>query len=192
MGGPDDPAIGSSYARQTQQKAEGDKADALWAEMQSTLAEVELSAVNGTHVFGAEHAKALESLRTTQLALAQAWSRGEADESLENSHDATGKVGKGAGLLGAEPKRRGSGSSVSSDTAKKLEEETENDILLARKRREANDRFFQRVNAGVLDVVAKLEDVALAMRAVERESRDLWSESDSIDDTTATSVTSGR
>ncbi|GAB1313370.1 hypothetical protein MFIFM68171_03580 [Madurella fahalii] len=56
----------------------------------------------------------------------------------------------------------------------KLEEETEVDILLARKRREANDRYFQRVNQGVLDVVAKLEEVAIAMRAVEQESKELW------------------
>lgn len=56
----------------------------------------------------------------------------------------------------------------------KTEEETEVDILLARKRREANDRYFQRVNQGVLDVVAKLEDVAVAMRAVEQESKELW------------------
>jgi len=38
---------------------------------------------------------------------------------------------------------------------------------------------FQRVNEGVLDVVAKLEDVAVAMRAVEQESRDIWGDSDS-------------
>jgi hypothetical protein len=57
---------------------------------------------------------------------------------------------------------------------KKMEEETEVDILLARKRREANDRYFQRVNQGVLDVVSKLEEVAIAMRAVEQESKELW------------------
>ncbi len=61
----------------------------------------------------------------------------------------------------------------------KLEEDTEVDILLARKRREANDRYFQRVNQGVLDVVAKLEDVAIAMRAVEQESKDIWAEDES-------------
>jgi hypothetical protein len=57
--------------------------------------------------------------------------------------------------------------------------ETESDILLARKRREANDRYFQRVNDGVLNVVAKLEDVAGAMQLVERESRDIWGEDES-------------
>jgi septum formation topological specificity factor MinE len=60
-----------------------------------------------------------------------------------------------------------------------LEEETEQDILLARNRREANDKYFQRVNEGVLDVVAKLEEVANAMKAVEQESRDIWGETDS-------------
>jgi hypothetical protein len=62
----------------------------------------------------------------------------------------------------------------------KLEEETEADILLARQRREANDRYFQRVNQGVLDVVAKLEEVAIAMRAVEQESQDIWAENESV------------
>jgi len=36
------------------------------------------------------------------------------------------------------------------------------------------DRYFQRVNAGVLDVVAKLEEVAKAMKGVEIESREIW------------------
>ncbi|KAG5292840.1 hypothetical protein I7I48_05046 [Histoplasma ohiense] len=58
-----------------------------------------------------------------------------------------------------------------------MSEKTERDILLARKRREANDRYFDRVNSGVLDVVAKLEEVASAMRVVERESKDIWNES---------------
>src|SRR5277367_4262992 len=78
----------TSLPRQ-QQAAEGqkqvDRTDALWAEMQSTLEEVELSAVNGTHVFGAEHNKALEELRTAQIALAQAWARSEADTAVESA-----------------------------------------------------------------------------------------------------------
>ena len=45
--------------------------------------------------------------------------------------------------------------------------------------REANDKYFQRVNEGVLDVVAKLEEVASAMKAVEQESRDIWGETES-------------
>ncbi|MCJ1299276.1 hypothetical protein MMC08_002068, partial [Hypocenomyce scalaris] len=62
----------------------------------------------------------------------------------------------------------------------KLEEETEGDILLARKRREANDRYFRRVNGGMLDVVGRLEEVAAAMEKVERESREIWNESDRL------------
>lgn len=50
----------------------------------------------------------------------------------------------------------------------KLEEETERDILLARNRREANDRYFSKVDQGVRDVVAKLEDVAIAMRLLNK------------------------
>lgn len=162
--------------------------------MQSTLEEVELSAVNGTHVFGAQHARALEELRATQIGLAQAWARSEADEAGETggsggkglalgsegrsaldtvgstvSGGAGGRPGSSSGIGGAAGERMGS----------KLEEETEADILLARRRREANDRYFQRVNGGVLDVVAKLEEVASAMRAVEQESRDIWGENES-------------
>lgn len=181
-------------------KRQADRTDALWAEMQSTLEEVELSAVNGTHVFGPEHSKALEDLRAAQIRLAQAWARSEADDAVESADRGIGsKIG--GGLLGGEGRigvdamgtdRRGSttasesqrpGSSGAAGGAErmgsKLAEETEADILLARRRREANDKYFQRVNAGVLDVVAKLEEVASAMRAVEQESRDIWGETDS-------------
>jgi hypothetical protein len=189
----------TSLPRQ-QQAAEGqkqaDRTDALWAEMQSTLEEVELSAVNGIHVFGAEHNKALEELRTAQIALAQAWARSEADTAVESA-DKESKTLRSTGLLGSEGKSALDGTDGAKSTAhsgsgrpgsssgpekmgSKLEEETEADILLARKRREANDRYFQRVNEGVLDVVAKLEEVAVAMRAVEQESRDIWGESDSV------------
>jgi hypothetical protein len=155
--------------------------------MQSTLEEVELSAVNGTHVFGPEHAKALEELRTAQIALAQAWARSEADEALETGEDES-KIVSGAGLLGSEGSSANDGGPASGKDSGKgieglgnsLEEETERDILMARKRREANDRYFQRVNGEVLDVVTKLEDVAQAMRSVEQESRDIWGESESL------------
>ena len=65
-------------------KKQADRTDALWAEMQSTLEEVKLSAVNGTHVFGLDHGKALEGLRAAQIELAQAWARSEADDVVEN------------------------------------------------------------------------------------------------------------
>ncbi|EHK96351.1 hypothetical protein M7I_7939 [Glarea lozoyensis 74030] len=161
--------------------------------MQGTLEEVELSAVNGTHVFGPEHGKALDELRSAQIGLAQAWARSEADEAVEGT-DKESKV-KGGLTLGSEgrsaleavgstvtgsirPGSSSGGIAAAERRGSKLEEETEADVLLARKRREANDRYFQRVNAGVLDVVAKLEEVAAAMRAVEQESRDIWGESE--------------
>ncbi|KAI9811583.1 MAG: hypothetical protein M1827_005332 [Pycnora praestabilis] len=186
--------LGRALPRQQQQQAEGqrqaDRIDSLWAEMQSTLEEVELSAVSATHVFGSEHSRALEDLRTAQIALAQAWARSEADEAVDHAENDE-RVVRGAGLLGSEEGVGGSGGTGGVSTGSpaagkekagiKLEEETEGDVLLARKRREANDRYFQRVNGGVLDVVAKLEEVAIAMRSVEQESRDIWSDSDSAD-----------
>lgn len=155
-------------------QSDAEASDALWEEMQNTLAEVELSALNGDHVFGTDHSSALEELRTKQLALAQAWVRSEADEIADHQspEDATGSGTKGAGV---ESMRH---DSVETDEAahKVMDDNTEKDILLARKRREANDRYFDRVNGGVLDVVAKLEEVADAMRQVERESKEIWSD----------------
>jgi septum formation topological specificity factor MinE len=165
--------------------------------MQSTLEEVELSAVNGTHVFGPEHSKALEGLRAAQIELAHAWARSEADETIETTDRESKGLSGGKGMLGSEGKsvldtmgstvpsvsgRPGSSGAAVPATERrgsKLEEETEQDILLARNRREANDKYFQRVNEGVLDVVTKLEEVANAMKAVEQESRDIWGETDS-------------
>lgn len=168
-----------------------DRTDALWAEMQATLEEVELSASGGTRVFGPDHDRKLAELRSAQIALAQAWARSEADDAIETTGaggassvsdkaagtelrtdgtDGTGKTTTTASI------RPGSvGTSLGADRlGQKLEQETEDDIQFARKRREANDRYFQRVNQGVLDVVAKLDVVATAMRAVEQESKDVW------------------
>lgn len=174
------------------------RTDALWAEMQSTLEEVELSAVNTTHVFGPEHSRALEELRKTQIALAQAWARSEADDVVEEGRKGDleggtlGSEGKsaldGAGMT-ATSGTDGGRSTVTSENhagggermGSKLEEDTKADIVLARKRREANDRYFHRVNEGVLDVVAKLEEVASAMRSVEQESRDIWGDNETMD-----------
>lgn len=179
-----------------------DRTDALWAEMQATLEEVELSASGGTRVFGPDHDRKLAELRAAQIALAQAWARSEADEAMETSAvpgsaseygagadsktDGTANVGSAAGTggaarsAGAASMRRGSVGVGGERLGQKLEEETENDIKYARRRREANDRYFQRVNQGVLDVVAKLDNVATAMRAVEQESKDVWGETDSL------------
>ena len=158
---------------QRQYQSEGDRTDALWAEMQATLAEVELSASRGTHFFGPEHSTALEALRASQISLAQAWARSEADEIVDHSGENEDEGGKGA-----KPAFTGEGKEKK-DAA--LEEETQGDIMLARKRREANDRYFGRVRDGVLDVVGRLEEVAVAMAKVEKESREIWSESESMD-----------
>jgi hypothetical protein len=177
-------------------KKQAERTDALWAEMQATLEEVELSATNGAHVFGPDHGRALEGLRAAQIQLAQAWARSEADDAVESSVDKESKaLGSKIGgiVLGSEGRgdnpdtegvgstapSGGSGVAAAEKMGNKMAEETESDILLARKRREANDRYFKRVNDGVLDVVAKLEEVASAMRVVEQESRDIWGESGS-------------
>lgn len=149
--------------------------------MQKTLADVELSAMNTSHVFGSSHARALEELRTAQLSLAQTWAKSEAHELLEHDFD---KVEAKANVSPLDTGSSPPGKKPASDRKpsaftnnKNLEEETERDIQLARKRREANDRYFQQVNKGVLDVVSKLDEVAVAMRRVERESREIWDES---------------
>lgn len=168
--------------------------------MQSALSEVELSAVTSEHVFGEKHASALEDLRTKQLDLAQAWARSEADDEVvdssrntadgesaqrRGSSEATGPNTNDTGAGGGE-----SGPARDRVSHRTLDEETEKDIILARKRRDANDRYFDRVNQGVLDVVAKLEEVSQAMRAVECESKDIWSDSESL--TTAPPSTNTR
>ncbi|MCJ1461296.1 hypothetical protein MMC28_011678 [Mycoblastus sanguinarius] len=145
-------------------QTEGDRTDALWAEMQATLAEVELSAFSSTHVFGSAHSAALEELRDAQIALAKAWGRGEADEQEEVEEH----------MKNGEEKEKGNGEGKAEG-----ESDEEGDILEARKRREANERFFSKVGEGVVDVVGKLEGVAQAMAKVERESREVWSGSES-------------
>ena len=174
-------ATKAARARQGEAKNENDRADALWAEMQNTLAEVELSASSGSHVFSPAHSKALEDLRTTQLALAQAWAKSEAEDENHYPEDPQANIGGSttSGVQASPSKRRSGPGSRNSSRERNLEEETERDILLARKRREANDKYFQQVNMGVLDVVAKLEEVANAMRQVEKESKEIWNESES-------------
>ncbi|RYP62790.1 hypothetical protein DL771_009566 [Monosporascus sp. 5C6A] len=209
-----------------------DRTDALWAEMQATLEDVQLSASGGTRVFGPAHDRSLAELRAAQIALAQAWARSEADDAFEanrvseqqrdtaaetevrNLKGALGDLGIAASAVGAPPggssaagraaatgagdHTDGGRSTVGGGTGTrpgssagaapgviggerlgaKLEEETQSDILLARKRREANDRYFSRVDQGVRDVVARLEEVAVAMRSVEQETREAWGDED--------------
>ncbi|KAI1358829.1 hypothetical protein F5Y08DRAFT_332815 [Xylaria arbuscula] len=170
-----------------------DRTDALWAEMQATLEEAELSASGGTHVFGPDHDRKLAELRAAQIKLAQAWARSEADDAatgsivseteVRNLKGALGEVGAkatadgtdaGKGTTGTASAQPGNSGLDGEKLGAKLEEETERDILLARNRREANDRYFSKVDKGVRDVVAKLEDVASAMRDVEQETRGIW------------------
>lgn len=175
------------YTRRESTRAT-DRTDALWAEMQATLEEVELSASGGTRVFGPEHDRKLAELRAAQIALAQAWARSEADEAIETMSAAATSVSTGGAELRGDGTTAEGGSgggnpaSIPPSSAgagaeragRRLDEDTESDIRGARARRKANDRYFQRVNQGVLDVVAKLDDVATAMRAVEQESKDVW------------------
>ena len=135
--------------------------------MQATLAEVELSAFSSTHVFGSAHSAALDELREAQIGLAKAWGKSEANEEdeAEMSRVKTWEVkdeGKTDEKIDGEP-------------------EEEEDLAEARRRRAANEKFFNRVGQGVVDVVGKLEGVAQAMAKVERESREIWSGTDSVD-----------
>ncbi|KAH7125311.1 hypothetical protein B0J11DRAFT_461470 [Dendryphion nanum] len=191
--------------KQANQAAEAEassRAEAIWAEMQNTLEEVELSAIHGPGmtVFGSEHSHALDELRKAQIDLAKAWARSEAEESGQVLEERQSAQGTDAGnmLAGDRVDKLADGSpgpaSGISGTFERsqLEEETERDIELSRKRREANDRYFEKVNKGVLEVVMKLEDVARAMKGVEKESQEIWHDKESIDTasiTTAQSVT---
>lgn len=173
--------------RQRQQSLAADaeassRAEAIWAEMQNTLEEVELSAIKGPGmtVFGAAHSRALDELRRAQIELAKAWARSEdqgtAPEELRKASDA-------ASLAPPSKLARPRGGSSPRGDDKlfdrlKLEEETEKDIELSRKRREENDRYFEKVNKGVHEVVVRLEEVAKAMRGVENESNEIWGRSE--------------
>ena len=162
--------LGRSRAQPPQPaQTEVDRTDALWAEMQATLADVELSAFSSTHVFGSAHSAALDELREAQIELAKAWGRSEADEE-EPEVETIVKNEKAKEAAG---KKDNDG--VEGDS------EEEGDIKEARRRRKANEKFFSRVGEGVVDVVAKLDGVAQAMAKVERESREIWSGSDSVD-----------
>jgi len=193
---------------QKQQSAAADaeassRVEAIWAEMQNTLEEVEMSAIKGPGmtVFGGEHSRALEELRKAQIDLAKAWARSEAEESghwSEEQKSASGTDAAADMLAESRIEKLDANSPVTGtglgDTFErsKLEEETEKDIQLSRKRREANDRYFEKVNRGVLEVVNKLEEVAKAMKGVESESKEIWRDGDSADTasvTTAPSVT---
>jgi hypothetical protein len=183
-------ASGPFTRRQRQQSQAADaeassRAEAIWAEMQNTLEEVELSAIKGPGmtVFGSEHSHALDELRKAQIELAQAWARSEAEENEPKEQKKAQDI-SAADLVPHSGRRSRATSNV--DTNKgdklfdriKLEEETEKDIELSRKRREENDRYFEKVNKGVQEVVVRLEEVAKAMRGVESESKEIWGRGD--------------
>lgn len=176
--------IGIAAPQSVRRRDDDFQADAVWAEMQKTLADVEVSAMKSSHIFSSSHARALEELRAAQLGLAQAWAASEkeemADEEFANERPEAPTVGtlkhdvRGSSINGKAKGRQGSSSSASGQT---LEEETQRDIQLARRRREANDRYFKQVSHSVVDVVNKLDEVVNAMRRVEGESREIWNES---------------
>ena len=143
--------------------------DALWAKMQLTLEEVELSALGSTHIFGTAHNTALEELRDAQIALAKAWGRGEADEEFE-AMDAAWETDQDT-VGTAEGGRNWDGGGV----------DGEQENAEAKRRRQANDKFFKKVNDGVVDVVGKLDGVAAAMAKVEKESREIWDDQGTVD-----------
>ncbi|KAI5371047.1 hypothetical protein Slin15195_G019200 [Septoria linicola] len=185
-------------------KASERDVESKWREMQNTLNEVELTAQSSTHVFGESHARALDDLRKAQVELARAWGRGNQDERdptlAEDIDNNMSDRFRGADELARDRshvhktsgRQRGdtntststalSDESVRSDVTSKsgrsqLEDETKQDIKLASERRATNEAYFKKVDGGVREVVKKLEIVAEAMRAVEGESRSLWSES---------------
>lgn len=146
--------LNSSNKRTTAASEEDRTTDALWKEMQATLADVEVSAFHSTHVFGQAHAIALEELRAAQIQLAQAWGRDVGIDAEDVKRD--------------ERRQKDDGENDDDD------DDDEGDILVARRRREANERFFEKVREGVRDVVGRLEGVAEKMGKVERESREIW------------------
>lgn len=129
--------------------------------MQATLADVEVSAFHSTHVFGQAHAIALEELRAAQIKLAQAWGRDVGVDAEDLKRD--------------ESREKGDGENDDDD------DDDVGDILVARRRREANERFFEKVREGVRDVVGRLEGVFEKMGKVERESREIWGGEGSVE-----------
>ncbi|KAK3072553.1 hypothetical protein LTR53_006607 [Teratosphaeriaceae sp. CCFEE 6253] len=200
------PTPTTSTALPTLRKASEKEADARWREMRRTLDDVELTAQSSTHVFGASHAAALDDLRKAQVELARAWGRGkegaEGDAGVEGpTYDRFGVaddiareragIGRKRGDTVASASTTLSDESVISESTAgggeggggvgggTLEDETAADIRLASERRAANEAYFKKVEAGVKDVVNKLEVVAESMRGVEGESRSLWSQTGS-------------
>ena len=178
------PSILSPHTRAQKQAAVDDdrRMESLWAEMQDTLDEVELNvAASRPRVFGKVHAERLEELRKAQVALAAAWGRGEGEDGEADRRD--GKEEGVAGLGGeakAEQMVSGNEKRQADEQMESIEEEAEGDMAAAKRRREVNDRYFERVNRGVKEVVKRLATVAAAMEGVEKESREIWGDDESL------------
>ncbi|KAI5809654.1 hypothetical protein DFH27DRAFT_476706 [Peziza echinospora] len=134
----------------------------LWLSASQKLSNIESLNSEESSVFGQAHSKALDGLRAAQMGLAQAWMRTESEDLLDGEH--------------AELARRSFGRDGTADqrSGSLRDGGMENDLLLARKRRELNDAHFNRVSMSVVDVISRLDKVAEAMGVVENESRDIW------------------
>lgn len=131
------------------------------------------------HVFGANHASALDELRKAQIALAKAWGPGPASGVGEQGKDKNDKEAEAAGT-----RKRAESTGASQASGKGVGggggSEEAADLGKASKRREANEKYFAEVKAGVQDVVARLDAVSAAMRKVEMESREIWGDGESL------------
>ncbi|KAF2863312.1 hypothetical protein K470DRAFT_255001 [Piedraia hortae CBS 480.64] len=132
---------------------------AQWRNMRSTLNEVELTVQSSTHVFGQQHTAALDKLREAQIEIARAWGK----DGKEKEKEQTERKGSVASTVLSNP-----------SLADELES-SERDVRRATQRRKENREFFRNVQESVRDVVEKLDQVAVAMKGVEDESRWLWS-----------------
>ncbi|CCX33093.1 hypothetical protein FPQ18DRAFT_82252 [Pyronema domesticum] len=152
------------------------RAESLWASMQHTLSEVELS--NTAIFFGPSHAKALEDLRAAQIALAQAWMIDSDEPEVGRAGGLHGTQGSQAGGSQAHGAQGSQGSQAHTTTGQIQGQDlkVQGTHGEAEDKRKASEMHFNRVAQGVVEVAERLEKVAQAMRGVERESRGVWEE----------------
>ncbi|GAM82831.1 hypothetical protein ANO11243_008170 [Dothideomycetidae sp. 11243] len=133
-----------------------------WTRLQRSLDDVERAAaartslphtLGQTGVFGAGHADALRELRMAQIRLASAWGP-TGREDIEGEAEARpSEAGGGEGDADADG---------------------EADLRAADARRKRDEVYFAAVKEGMLDVVAKLDEISRAMKGVEAEGREIW------------------
>ncbi|KAF2155669.1 hypothetical protein K461DRAFT_310317 [Myriangium duriaei CBS 260.36] len=149
--------------------------DASFATLQRALDEVEAGAAArtagrsvsaGGTVFGPDHASALRGLRLAQVRLAEAWGP-------------TGREEIDGEDVGKKKKNKESGEKANAE--KEEARDGESELRSAAERRERNELYFADVKRGMLDVVAKLDDIAQAMRRVETEGREIWEDNASLE-----------